>query len=194
MATSVFELFKIGIGPSSSHTVGPMKAARRFAAALAEGGLLDRTASVAVELHGSLGATGRGHGTDRAVLLGLLGETPEGVEVEAIPRRLAELRARGRLAILGRREIAFREAEHLRFFPQPLPFTRTAFGSRRATRRAAPCSRGRATRWAVASSWTRTRRGGPARGIAAVPSCPCPSRPPPSCSGAAASAARRLRA
>ncbi|HSD21266.1 MAG TPA: L-serine ammonia-lyase [Anaeromyxobacter sp.] len=122
MATSVFELFKIGIGPSSSHTVGPMKAARRFAEALADGGVLDRTAAIAVDLHGSLGATGRGHGTDRAVLLGLLGETPEGVDVDAIPRRVEEVRARGRLAILGRREIAFREAEHLRFLPQPLPF------------------------------------------------------------------------
>uniref|UniRef100_UPI001F59212C L-serine ammonia-lyase n=1 Tax=Anaeromyxobacter terrae TaxID=2925406 RepID=UPI001F59212C len=122
MATSVFELFKIGIGPSSSHTVGPMKAARRFVEALAERGLLDRVETIAVDLHGSLGATGRGHGTDRAVVLGLMGETPEGVEVDAIPRRLEEVRARGRLALLGRRELAFREAEHLRFLPRPLPF------------------------------------------------------------------------
>ncbi len=122
MATSVFELFKIGIGPSSSHTVGPMKAARRFAEALAAGGLLERTAAVTVDLLGSLGATGRGHGADRAVVLGLLGETPEGVEVDAIPGLLAAVRAGGRLALLGRHEVAFREAEHLRFIAQPLPF------------------------------------------------------------------------
>ena len=74
MAVSVFDLFSIGIGPSSSHTVGPMRAARTFAQGLLERGELDRVARVRVELFGSLGATGRGHGTDRAVILGLLGE------------------------------------------------------------------------------------------------------------------------
>jgi L-serine dehydratase len=122
MATSVFELFKIGIGPSSSHTVGPMKAARRFAEALAASGVLGHTASVAIDLHGSLGATGRGHGADRAVVLGLLGETPEEVDVAGIAGRIAQVRARGALSLLGRQEVAFREAEHLRFFPRPLPF------------------------------------------------------------------------
>src|SRR5512138_2739701 len=115
MTTSVFELFKIGIGPSSSHTVGPMKAARAFAEALAAVGLLERTRRVRVQLFGSLGATGRGHGTDRAVVLGLLGETPEGVDVDAIPRLVGEVAAQGRLALLGRRAIEFREAEDLAF-------------------------------------------------------------------------------
>ena len=78
MATSVFDLFKIGIGPSSSHTVGPMKAARLFAQSLADDGLLDRVHAVRSELYGSLGATGKGHGSDKAVLLGLQGETPAG--------------------------------------------------------------------------------------------------------------------
>ncbi|BDG04544.1 L-serine ammonia-lyase [Anaeromyxobacter oryzae] len=122
MPTSVFDLFKIGIGPSSSHTVGPMRAARSFAGGLAASGVLDRTAEVLATLHGSLGATGRGHGTDRAVVLGLLGETPDGVDPDAIPALLAGVRARGRLALLGRREIPFREAEHLRFVHEALPF------------------------------------------------------------------------
>ena len=76
MAISVLDLFKIGIGPSSSHTVGPMRAARGFAEALEAAGLLTATAAVRVELFGSLGATGRGHASDKAVILGLLGETP----------------------------------------------------------------------------------------------------------------------
>jgi L-serine dehydratase len=122
MTTSVFDLFKIGIGPSSSHTVGPMKAARAFAERLAGAGVLDGTASVRVELFGSLGATGRGHGTDRAVILGLLGERPDEVDVDAIPGLVAAVRDRGRLRLLGRRDVPFREGEHLRFEPHALPF------------------------------------------------------------------------
>jgi L-serine dehydratase len=122
MATSVFELFKIGIGPSSSHTVGPMNAARRFAESLAARGLEARTSAVRTELYGSLGATGLGHGTDRAVILGLMGETPDEVDVDIIPQLLAEVRARGRLPLLGRHELAFREEDHLRLLPESLPF------------------------------------------------------------------------
>ena len=80
MAISVFDMFKIGIGPSSSHTVGPMRAARAFACGLADDGLLPRVTRVRAELFGSLGATGRGHGSDRAVILGLEGEDPETVD------------------------------------------------------------------------------------------------------------------
>ena len=76
MTTSIFELFKIGIGPSSSHTVGPMRAARSFAGGLAG---LD-VARIQAQLYGSLGHTGKGHGTDRAVILGLLGEEPDRVD------------------------------------------------------------------------------------------------------------------
>jgi L-serine dehydratase len=119
---SVFDLFKIGIGPSSSHTVGPMKAARLFAQGLASEGALEAVASLRVELYGSLGATGRGHGSDKAVILGLLGETPEGVDVTAIPDLVARVRSTGRLSLLGRREIAWKDAEHLLFLRQSLPF------------------------------------------------------------------------
>jgi len=85
MAVSVFDLFKIGIGPSSSHTVGPMRAARLFVQRLAHDGQLPAVARVACHLYGSLGATGKGHGSDKAVLLGLLGEAPDTVDVEAVP-------------------------------------------------------------------------------------------------------------
>jgi L-serine dehydratase len=122
VAISVFDLFKIGIGPSSSHTVGPMRAARTFAQGLAAEGLLDATAAVEVELHGSLGATGRGHGSDRAVILGLMGETPEGVDVGGIAARVETVRSEGRLSLLGRHEIPFRDAQSLHFVRKALPF------------------------------------------------------------------------
>ncbi|MEJ2691963.1 MAG: serine dehydratase beta chain, partial [Candidatus Thiodiazotropha sp.] len=84
MAVSVFELFKIGIGPSSSHTVGPMLAASAFIRQLVELGKISSVARLRIELFGSLGGTGKGHGTDRALILGLLGETPESVEIAGI--------------------------------------------------------------------------------------------------------------
>jgi L-serine dehydratase len=113
MAISVFDLFKIGIGPSSSHTVGPMLAAHRFARGLDAGGLLPRVSRVTVELFGSLGATGKGHGSPKAVLLGLEGESPEAVEVEAIPDRVAGIRESQRLKLLGRHAIGFNEEHDL---------------------------------------------------------------------------------
>ncbi len=123
MPISVFDLFKIGIGPSSSHTVGPMRAARLFALELRERGLLAQTARVSVELYGSLAATGKGHGTDRAILLGLEGERPEAVEPEAIEPRLAALRARGEVRLLGEQAIPFAEARDLQFnLDRTLPY------------------------------------------------------------------------
>jgi L-serine dehydratase len=123
MALSVFDLFKIGIGPSSSHTVGPMRAALRFATKLDTLGLLDKTTSVKAELYGSLGATGKGHGSDKAVLLGLEGEAPDLVEVEAIDAKLKRIRTANRLNLLGKREIAFVEKEHLLMYRrESLPF------------------------------------------------------------------------
>ncbi|MBU6511446.1 MAG: L-serine ammonia-lyase [Betaproteobacteria bacterium] len=104
---SVFELFRIGIGPSSSHTVGPMRAARSFACALADQGLLERTARVSCRLYGSLSATGRGHGSDRAVLLGFMGETPDGVDPDRIPRLLQALQDSASLPVLGRHAVPF---------------------------------------------------------------------------------------
>ena len=101
MAISVFDLFKVGIGPSSSHTVGPMKAAGMFARGLAEDGLMPQVATVRVALYGSLGLTGPGHGSDKAVLLGLEGEQPATVDVDAVPARLEAIRQRGTVRLLG---------------------------------------------------------------------------------------------
>jgi L-serine dehydratase len=122
MTISIFDLFRIGIGPSSSHTVGPMRAARTFVQKLEREGLFASTATVVVELFGSLGATGRGHGSDTAVILGLMGETPEGVDVASVEGLLERVRSTGRLTLLGRHEIGFREAEHLLMLPKNLPF------------------------------------------------------------------------
>ena len=91
MAVSVFDLFKIGMGPSSSHTIGPMRAARRFALELQQSGLLPTLASISVTLYGSLALTGRGHGTDRAVLLGLCGEQADTVNIDAIEPLLQKI-------------------------------------------------------------------------------------------------------
>ncbi len=115
MAVSVFDLFTIGIGPSSSHTVGPMRAARQFAQDLDESGGLARVRRVRVHLYGSLAATGRGHGTDRALVLGLEGETPEAVDLDRLPARVADIADARRLRLLGRREIAFDPATDLVF-------------------------------------------------------------------------------
>ena len=122
MAVSVFDLFKIGIGPSSSHTVGPMRAARLFGLRLKHEGLLEKTARVSSQLYGSLGATGKGHGSDKAVLLGLAGHEPDTVDIEQIPAYLEAIRA-GSLSLLGEHPVAFNEAKDLTFFRrQSLPF------------------------------------------------------------------------
>ncbi|MBH9553870.1 L-serine ammonia-lyase [Inhella gelatinilytica] len=122
MAVSVFDLFKIGIGPSSSHTVGPMRAARLFGLRLQTEGLLERVARVQVVLYGSLGATGKGHGSDKAVLLGLAGHEPDVVDVEAIPRYLEAIRA-GALDLIGQHRVAFNESTDLVFKRrESLPF------------------------------------------------------------------------
>ncbi|MFI1222066.1 MULTISPECIES: L-serine ammonia-lyase [unclassified Streptomyces] len=113
MAISVFDLFSVGIGPSSSHTVGPMRAARMFARRLKNEGLLAHTVSIRAELYGSLGATGHGHGTPKAVLLGLEGESPQTVDVESADARVEEIRSGGRLNLLGMHEIAFAFDEDL---------------------------------------------------------------------------------
>src|SRR5512143_3561248 len=115
MAVSVFDLFKIGIGPSSSHTVGPMRAARLFALRLAHDGLAARTARVRSDLYGSLGATGKGHGSDKAVLLGLAGHEPDTVDVDAVPALLKAVRDSGRLKLAGAHAIDFAEKRDLHF-------------------------------------------------------------------------------
>jgi len=104
---SAFDLFKVGIGPSSSHTVGPMRASRRYAERLQADGLLAGTARVQAELFGSLGATGHGHGSENAVMLGLEGVDPETVDTDLVGPRSAQIRASKRLALLGKHEIEF---------------------------------------------------------------------------------------
>ncbi|MBB3255904.1 L-serine dehydratase [Paraburkholderia bannensis] len=121
MAVSVFDLFKIGIGPSSSHTVGPMRAALMFAEGLERDALLAPTAAVKVELYGSLGATGKGHGTDRGVMLGLMGDAPDTVDPDTINERLEAVRSSRLLALLGHHTIPFVMKEHIAFYRQALP-------------------------------------------------------------------------
>ncbi|MES9992002.1 MAG: L-serine ammonia-lyase [Candidatus Thiodiazotropha sp.] len=115
MAVSVFDLFKIGIGPSSSHTVGPMLAARRFVEILDTSSLLSNTRGLSIELFGSLGATGKGHGTDKALVLGLMGEAPATVDVEAIPQRIEAVREQRQLVLAGDFKLAFDMDRDLQF-------------------------------------------------------------------------------
>ena len=123
MAVSVFDLFKIGIGPSSSHTVGPMRAARLFVRHLQHSGLLATAARVRVQLYGSLGLTGRGHGSDKAVLLGLEGHEPDTVDVEAVTTLLEAIRSQRRLLLAGAHAVPFNEKDDLRFHRrETLPF------------------------------------------------------------------------
>ncbi len=122
MAVSIFDLFKIGIGPSSSHTVGPMRAAGIFLKRLVDAGHFQATCRVRVDLFGSLGHTGRGHGTDRAVLLGLEGEAPDRVDPDHVSTRMSEISDTGRLRLGGEREIAIDLRQDLIFHKrQTLP-------------------------------------------------------------------------
>ena len=123
MAISVFDLFKIGIGPSSSHTVGPMRAAKQFIHRLQREQQLSAVAQVKVELFGSLGATGKGHGSDTAVMLGLLGENPDTTDPDLAPQRIAEIRQQQQLWLAGTQAIRFVESEHLQLHKRKsLPF------------------------------------------------------------------------
>jgi L-serine dehydratase len=115
LVSSVFDLFKIGVGPSSSHTMGPMTAACRFVETLSEQGVLERTARVEADLYGSLALTGKGHATDRAILLGLSGERPDRIDPDLAERTVAAIRETGRLRLGGRRDIGFDEARDLHF-------------------------------------------------------------------------------
>ena len=115
MVSSVFDLFKIGVGPSSSHTMGPMTAACRFVERLRETGQLDAAHRVQAQLYGSLALTGKGHATDRAVLLGLSGNRPDGIDPDEADTIVAAIRETGRLKLGGAREIGFDEASDLRF-------------------------------------------------------------------------------
>lgn len=113
MAVSIFDIFKIGIGPSSSHTVGPMRAAQSFVAKLDELGSLKKTCRIKTELFGSLGATGKGHGSPKAIILGLEGESPETVDVDSITNRIANIREQEKLTLPNKQIIKFIDAEDL---------------------------------------------------------------------------------
>lgn len=113
MAISVFDMFSIGIGPSSSHTVGPMRAAHRFIELLTDKNLLDSVSRVKAELYGSLGATGKGHGSDKAVMIGLEGHLPENIDPDIIPERLETIRREKKIKLNGQRELKFNEEKDL---------------------------------------------------------------------------------
>lgn len=118
MAISVFDLFRIGIGPSSSHTVGPMRAARDFAQALGDA----RVTRLVVRLHGSLAATGVGHGTDQAVIMGLMGEAPESIDPDTIAARLKKLEEGEPLVLANGQAIAFEARNDVEWDESCLPF------------------------------------------------------------------------
>jgi L-serine dehydratase len=122
VAVSVFDLFSIGIGPSSSHTVGPMRAARTFAEGLDSDGFLHSVTRVRVELFGSLGATGRGHGSDRAIVLGLQGDAPETVDTASAVGRAAAVRESGEIELLGKQRVAFGRDDLVMHRRTSLPF------------------------------------------------------------------------
>ncbi len=120
-AISTFDIFKIGVGPSSSHTLGPWRAAQRFLASCGQAGLLDRIRRISVELYGSLAKTGRGHGTDVAVVLGLAGEDPVGIDPALIHPRVAAIRSAGWLPLAGGRDVPFRPEADIVFHPEINP-------------------------------------------------------------------------
>lgn len=122
MAISIFDLFKIGIGPSSSHTVGPMLAARQFVSGLLQSGQMEKIVTVRCWLHGSLGATGKGHASDVAVMLGLCGHEPDTVALDAIAGQLADIRSHRCITLMGQHIVAFNEKEDLLFMRASLPF------------------------------------------------------------------------
>ena len=121
MAISVFDLFKVGIGPSSSHTVGPMRAAALFTHALENHGHMPQVTRVVAELYGSLGATGKGHGSDKAVLLGLSGHEPDTVNVDQVPEYIDTIRRDKRIVLAGKHTVAFDEKADLKMFRKALP-------------------------------------------------------------------------
>src|SRR6185312_6890961 len=121
MALSVFDIFKIGIGPSSSHTVGPMRAARNFARNLDTRGLLDRVTRLSIHLYGSLAETGAGHRTDMGIMLGLMGEAPDTVDPAAIDDLITAVEHHHRLTIWRKHPVAFNPAHVFSGRVKPMP-------------------------------------------------------------------------
>lgn len=124
---SVFDMFKVGIGPSSSHTVGPMKAGRQFVGTLIEENTLTRATRVSVDVYGSLSLTGHGHHTDIAIIMGLAGASPESVDIDAIPGFVADVNQRQRLLLAnGRHEVDFPREGGMVFRSEVLPLHENA--------------------------------------------------------------------
>ncbi|MEQ5800686.1 L-serine ammonia-lyase [Halomonas sp. H10-9-1] len=121
MPISVFDLFKVGVGPSSSHTVGPMQAACNFVAELEARELVEHTRRLEVELYGSLSATGIGHGTDHAVIMGLMGERPDQIDPDVIAPRIEALKSSGTLHLASRHDVAFDWQRDMRLLEESLP-------------------------------------------------------------------------
>ena len=119
---SVFDMLKIGVGPSSSHTLGPWRAAERFVTELKVSGKLERVTGIRILVYGSLSLTGKGHATDLAILMGLSGTDPERVPIEDVPRIVAEIRSSSSLNLGGTQKIPFQESVHLQFLRKFLPF------------------------------------------------------------------------
>jgi L-serine dehydratase len=120
---SVFDIFKIGIGPSSSHTLGPWRAAQQFVGELKEQGVLPLVMGLKVLLYGSLAKTGKGHGTDIAILLGLSGDDPVTFDVNAIDDKIKLIQTTNKLVLGGEQQIAFSEPDDLIFlYNDQLPF------------------------------------------------------------------------
>jgi len=120
MNISLFDLFSIGIGPSSSHTVGPMLSANEFVQLLENNNLLEQTARVKIELYGSLALTGKGHGTDKAILNGLEGKNPETVVPESMVPRMREILTTQTINLAGKKNIPFHEANDFPFLQKEL--------------------------------------------------------------------------
>ena len=177
MHISVFDLFKIGIGPSSSHTVGPMNAARTFARSLRGDGQLGQVTAVKVELFGSLGFTGKGHGSDLAVMLGLEGEDPRTVDIDDAPVRVERITRGATLTLLGERAIAFKPAEAIVFHRrEKLPLHSNGL---RFTAMAGDVVLSQRIYYSIGGGFVVNELGEPEGAGAASSSRGCPTRSPP---------------
>ena len=157
MAVSVFDMFKVGIGPSSSHTVGPMRAGHAFVKVLRDRGMLEQATSLKIELMGSLAATGKGHGTDTAAQLGLLGRIPETMDPDEVSVLIGDIRASRQLKLDGMHAVAFDPEADIAFHADKDPAFHTNAMSFRCSR-ATLSSIGAVTiPWAAASSWPPER-------------------------------------
>lgn len=175
MAISVFDLFKIGIGPSSSHTVGPMRAAALFTAALRQRQALSAVRRLEVRLYGSLSATGVGHGTDRAVIMGLMGEWPDRIDPTQIAPRMAALLDSGLLQLDGRVAVPFDWVRDMRLLDENLPYHPNAMTLAPPTASRTNCTRRPTTR-SAAASWSMRHR--PPRGSSTRTTRCCPTTSP----------------